>query len=234
MNKIQEQFPELWEKLHPPGQFECYFAQAAELRAIAARLSPEERWSKAFEISGSEEGKAYMNLQAKVFQEYMLQGKSDVIQAYLRLMKEENRGNAAPFRPADAPPVSYAQQIAGYVTQIISLYRDALPEAVLQKVLLRFGVSVPDDEYDENDEIQPTIELTFDTGVRAVHPGLLWDEILELERESRKNAQIWAESVWPEFRKETAPEEIAQTAEQVREIVAKKYPDVTVDHEIIF
>ncbi len=233
MNKIQDQLPELWEKLHPPGQFEHYFAQAAELRANAARLSPEERWSRAFEISGSEEGKAYMNLQAKVFQEYMLQGKGDVIQAYLRLMKEENRQNAALYHPADAPPVSYAKEIAGYVTQIIGLYCDALPDAVLQKVKLRFDVSKPEDEYDENDEIQPTIEMTYDAGLRAVHPGLLWDETLELERDGRKNAQIWAESVWPEFRESASAEDVAKAAEQARDIVAKEFPGIPVDCEIV-
>ena len=232
MNKIQEQLPELWEKLNPGGRFDAYFARRDQLMTAIASLPPEERWHRLQEFTESRETKAYVKHQAKVLQGFLLQKRWDLVDGFSRLMRESSQRYSSLFPMNAAPPVSYGKEIAGYVSQIIGLYRDALPGEALQKIHLRFDVSVPEDEYDANDELQPIIEMTFHTGVRRVCPGELWNETIELEREGRKNAQTWAEFVWPEFRQDAAPEDIARAAREARDIVAKEYPDVPVTHEI--
>ena len=234
MNKIQEQLPELWEKLNPDGRFDAYFARRDELMSAIAQLPPEERWRRMQDFSESKEAKAYVNHQAKVLQEFLLQKRLDIVLGFTRLMQENSQTMSALFPMSAAPPVSYAKEIAGSVNQSIGLYCDALPKSFLQKVRLLFDASVTADENGLWHDSQPVIEMTFDFGIHTIHPSLLWDAPLELERDGRNNAELWADETWPEFRKNASPEEIVRTAEQVRELEAKEYPEVTVEHEVVF
>ena len=95
----------------------------------------------------------------------------------------------------------YPDQIAGYVLQAIDLYCDAVSPQKLKAIRICFDTSLTLDEDEMFDgEMQPTIDLTFDRNIYHVDVGALWNASIELERDGRKNVQIWAESVWPEIR----------------------------------
>ena len=237
MNELQKRFPELYAKLHPEGQFQEYFSKSAEFRAIAAGLPPKERWERLRSLAESKEAKAYVTYRAKIYteilssedQEAMLQ-----LSDYIQLEQELSKDFRALFSEEDMPPISYAERIAGYVLQTIGLYCDAISPQKLKAIRLCFDTSLTLDEDEMYDgEMQPTVDLTFDRDTYHIDIGALWDAPIELERDGRKNAQIWAETVWPEYLRNMSPspEEIKRDGQDVRQTIAKQYTGIPVTVE---
>ena len=241
MSELAKRFPELYAKLHPEDRFQAYFKAAKEFWSVAAQLPPQERWQRLMDLSESKEAKAWIAYQGKVCSDIFSSGNEEEIRElsdYLAAQAENSRNIASLFPAEEAPPVSYPKEIAGYVLQTIGLYCDALSPQKLQAIRLRFDgaplLEAGEAEKTDPGDIQPVIGLSFEREEHQVRVGMLWDVSVALERDGRKNAQIWAESVWPEYLQEVKPSlsQFRQDAEDVRRLVEKEYPSVPVALEI--
>lgn len=240
MNELQKRFPELYARLYPEGRFQDFYRQKAELRAILPQLSYDERWERLFAEQESEAYKEWITYRMKIMNEILSSDNHDEkrqLNAFIKLEAELSKDTLALFDKKGNPDHfvqsmgGYPDQIAGYVLQTIGLYCDAVSPQKLKAIRLCFDTSLSLDEDKTYDgEMQPTIDLTFDRDTYHIDVGASWNAPIELERDGRKNAQIWAESVWPEYLRETSPspKEIRQDGEDVRQTVAKQYPDIPV------
>ena len=239
MNELQKRFPALYAKLYPEGRFQDFYRQKAELRAVLPQLSYEERWDRLFSEQNREAYKEWVTYRMKIMNEILSSNSREEkrqLNAFIKLEAELSKDTLALFDKKKNPDHlgritgGYPDQIAGYVLQTI----DAVSPQKLKAIRLCFDSSLTLNE-DEmfNGEMQPAIDLSFDRDTYHVDVGALWNAPIELERDGRKNAQIWAKSVWPEYLKEISPsaEEIRQDGEDVRQTVAKQYPGIPVTVE---
>ena len=243
MNELQKRFPELYAKLNPEGRFQDFYRKNAELRAILPHLSYEERWERFFAGQKSEEYKEWVMYRMKIMNDILSSGSREEkrqLNAYLNLEKKLSKATLTLFDNKEKSEAStqiaggYPDQIAGYALQTIGLYCDAVAPQKLKAIRLCFDTALILDEDEIYDgETQPAIDLTFERDIYHIDAGALWNAPIELEREGRKNAQIWAESVWPEYLQvmSPSPEEIRKDGEKVRLTIAKQYPGIPVTVE---
>jgi hypothetical protein len=112
---------------------------------------------------------------------------------------------------------SYVREITEYTLNAIRLYETAIPHKTISSIELFINQDAA------CEEIQPQIDIQFDTGLYHIDIGMFWDDEIGLEREGKKNCQTMAETVWFEF-KGTPYMELSSLCNSIKQAVGEQYP----------
>lgn len=117
----------------------------------------------------------------------------------------------------------FISEIIQYTIGTIKLYVDAIPHNSIQAIRLHF------DPQASGQEIQPQIELQFDTGTYHIDIGELWRSEIELEPKQRKEMEIMAESIWFEYCDSGFSTDRSALVDEMQKAVGKQFPTAEVN-----
>ena len=100
--------------------------------------------------------------------------------------------SAAPAAPK-VDETFFISQILQYTIGTLNLYADAIPHHTIQAIHIHF------DSRANSQQIQPQIDIRFDTEIYHIDLSELWKSEIALDPTKRKDMEIMAESSWHEY-----------------------------------
>lgn len=119
----------------------------------------------------------------------------------------------------------YVGEIATYIDLAISMYAEAISHKTMKKVTQLFSKHCPH-------EVEPQINIEFDSSTWTINISELWQSELNLDRETKNECVNLSSIVWYDYRASVDVDQLQEDAKRICFMLRQKYPSTEIAYLI--